>query len=63
MTTIMKFDQKNLVPLTKTELLTIEGGGIIGVSPYTIAQAAVLVGAAIYGVGYAVGKAVYHATH
>lgn len=63
MPTIMKFDQKNLLPLTKTELVTIEGGLIIGVSPYQIAQAAVLVGTAIYGAGYVAGKAIYHATH
>ncbi|WP_277111673.1 hypothetical protein [Chryseobacterium taklimakanense] len=63
MTTVMKLNYNNLQPLTKDELILVEGGGIIGVSPWTIVQAGIVIAGAIYAFGYAAGKTVYHATH
>lgn len=63
MTTVMKLNYNNLQLLTKDELILVEGGGIIGVSPWMIVQAAIVIGGALYAGGYAAGKAVYHATH
>lgn len=56
----LKSNKMMLQPLTKSELITIEGGLV---SPWQIVQAAILIGGALYGVGYAGGKALYHATH
>lgn len=48
----------NVQPLTLSEMNEIQGGGL---ADYV--TAALAVGSALYLIGYAGGKAVYHATH
>lgn len=60
METLLKSKKLSLENLSNNEMINLNGGQV---SPNQIVQAAIVIGAGIYGMGYALGKALYHATH